>query len=1033
MRKLIFLGAFLLTLCLLPNAVRGQQGQAMLKIVKSNDGSVKVYDLLGNAINESFPAAIEPAAPIGRIPSALGTDSAKQTGDAPAAILNPGPDLTFPFPPSASFSAPYLTLNTWIMNNGTDPSGPCYVGYYLQPVSNPNMHIELGTERVDPLVAGESRQYTQTFNLSLHPGSWYVCWAVDFTGLVAEDNEANNVFIASNMIDLPGPNLTLQGGYYSLTFDEITDQLHINVRIINTGTVTAGSSVLAFYFEDKELGDLPVFSMSPGSYSDKSFTISDVCENYGYFERWFLIIMVDQTDAVVETNENDNIYVLPIHLPCPHPNLTMQSIPNSFQYDSSTRRLDLKVRVINDGTLKAESSVMGFYLSTDTDISTSDPKLGDVPVFSLNPGSYSDKSFGVNDVCNYVSPGTWYAGVIIDETNAVAESNETDNTYSFTPSITLGYHLSTEVNPAGSGSVRRDPDKPDYSYKETLKLTAIAAPGYRFDHWSGALNGNDNPAILSMNEDKDITAFFVGKSSSTAILVTNCSDAGPGSLRAAITMANTHSGPDTILFAIPEGVPGYQADAGIWVIQPRTELPPISDSQLLMDGFSQVAFIGRDSNPYGPEIVLDGQAAGQNANGFHVTASKVTIVGIIVNRYDSVGIWMDHVDIGCIAGCYIGIDYRGMLSAPNGWGICIGNRCRQVTVAPADTFRNVITGNLNGGILVSDSSQAITILSNIIGLNRSANAAPGNGGFGGLCIQEHCDGVIVVDNRIGGNACGLLINNSIHNTIQSNWIGISPENLDPKPGDLIPITGNKSDGIYILGESRDNLISKNIICQNGGAGIGIYGELPLRNRISQNCIAQNDGPAIFYESAGANRVSAPTITRASSTSVSGTAIPDATVEIYTDAEDEGQLFQGQTQSGTDGRFEWTGVIQGTLPHVTAITINAEGTTSPFSMLFSALAEEPDRVSAPVSFTLAQNYPNPFNPETAISYTLTAISGIRLTVYDVLGKEVAILVDEVKQPGVYKVIFNAVDFPSGLYYYTLEAGSHIMTRKMMLLK
>jgi hypothetical protein len=521
--------------------------------------------------------------------------------------------------------------------------------------------------------------------------------------------------------------------------------------------------------------------------------------------------------------------------------------------------------------------------------------------------------------------------------------------------------------------------------------------------------------------------------SHSAILVSNCSDNGPGSLREALNAANQHTGPDTILFAIPEGMPGHQPDAGIWVIQPRTELPPISDGQLLIDGFSQSAYIGRDSNPYGPEMVLDGSQAGLYANGFHVTAGNVTIVGLTIHHFDYVGIWMEHVDIGCIAGCYLGTDYRGSEALPNGWGICIGNRCRQVTVAPADTFRNVITGNLNGGILVSDSSQAIHIVGNIVGLDRTSTAAPGNGGFGGLCIQEHCDGVVVSDNRIGGNIYGLFINNSIHNTIQSNWIGISPESLNPKPGDLIPIIGNQNDGIYVVGESRDNLILGNIICQNNGPGIGIYGELPLRNRITQNCIAQNNGPAIFYESAGAHRVSAPIITRASSTLVSGTAIPDATIEIYTDAEDEGQMFQGQTQSGADGRFEWTGVIQGPLPNITAIAINAEGSTSPFSMQFTTSVEGTHTVSAPATLTLAQNYPNPFNPETTISYTLPAISGVRLTVYDVLGKEVAILVDEVKQPGVYHEIFNAVDCPSGLYFCILEAGRHIMTQKMMLLK
>ncbi len=523
-----------------------------------------------------------------------------------------------------------------------------------------------------------------------------------------------------------------------------------------------------------------------------------------------------------------------------------------------------------------------------------------------------------------------------------------------------------------------------------------------------------------------------------AILITNCSDAGPGSLREAITIANAHSGPDTILFAIPQGVPGYQADAGIWVIQPKTELPIISDGQLLMDGFSQSAYIGRDTNPYGPEIVLDGQEAGQFANGFHVTAAQVTIIGLIVNRFGYVGIWMEHVDIGRIGGCYIGIDYRGMQAAPNGWGICIGNRSRRVTIAPLDTLRNVITGNSNGGILVSDSSRSIQILRNIVGLNRTSKAAPGNSGFGGLCIQEHCDSVVVLDNRIGGNTGGLIISNSIHCTVQHNWIGISPANLDLKPGELIPITGNRDVGISITDKSRDNLISNNMICQNIGPGVIISGEQPIRNRISQNCITQNNGRGIVYESAGMNMIPAPTISSASRTSVSGTAIPQATIEVYTDSEEEGEIYQGETRSGPDGHFRWTGLIKGSLPNVTAIAINAEGSTSPFSTLFTTSVEEPAMVSSPASFTLEQNYPNPFNPATHIDFDIARDADVSLKIFDLQGRWISTIVYGKMQAGHYNVEWNGHNSlgepaPSGVYIYRLTAGDVHCSRKMILVK
>ncbi|MBI4535295.1 MAG: T9SS type A sorting domain-containing protein [Ignavibacteriae bacterium] len=88
---------------------------------------------------------------------------------------------------------------------------------------------------------------------------------------------------------------------------------------------------------------------------------------------------------------------------------------------------------------------------------------------------------------------------------------------------------------------------------------------------------------------------------------------------------------------------------------------------------------------------------------------------------------------------------------------------------------------------------------------------------------------------------------------------------------------------------------------------------------------------------------------------------------------------------------------------------------------------------PVSYALDQNYPNPFNPSTRIQYTVPKRSGVELVVYDVLGQEVASLVNEYRNAGTYEHLFSAEDLPSGVYFYTLRAGSFLQTRKMILLK
>ncbi len=86
-----------------------------------------------------------------------------------------------------------------------------------------------------------------------------------------------------------------------------------------------------------------------------------------------------------------------------------------------------------------------------------------------------------------------------------------------------------------------------------------------------------------------------------------------------------------------------------------------------------------------------------------------------------------------------------------------------------------------------------------------------------------------------------------------------------------------------------------------------------------------------------------------------------------------------------------------------------------------------------TFALLQNYPNPFNPSTEISYQVPVTSPVRLAVYDLLGRELAVLVNETKAPGSYNARFDASSLASGVYMYRLEAGTFTYTRRMALVK
>ena len=90
-------------------------------------------------------------------------------------------------------------------------------------------------------------------------------------------------------------------------------------------------------------------------------------------------------------------------------------------------------------------------------------------------------------------------------------------------------------------------------------------------------------------------------------------------------------------------------------------------------------------------------------------------------------------------------------------------------------------------------------------------------------------------------------------------------------------------------------------------------------------------------------------------------------------------------------------------------------------------------TVPVEYQLEQNYPNPFNPSTNIKYSIPEASFVQLKVYDILGNEVATLVNEEQSTGIYRVELDASALPSGVYFYRIQAASFVDTKKMILLK
>lgn len=88
---------------------------------------------------------------------------------------------------------------------------------------------------------------------------------------------------------------------------------------------------------------------------------------------------------------------------------------------------------------------------------------------------------------------------------------------------------------------------------------------------------------------------------------------------------------------------------------------------------------------------------------------------------------------------------------------------------------------------------------------------------------------------------------------------------------------------------------------------------------------------------------------------------------------------------------------------------------------------------PIDFSLYQNYPNPFNPSTVIQFSIPEESFVNLTIYNLLGEKVAVLVDELKSPGNFNISWQAGKLSSGIYVYTLHSGDFFESKKLILLK
>ena len=404
-----------------------------------------------------------------------------------------------------------------------------------------------------------------------------------------------------------------------------------------------------------------------------------------------------------------------------------------------------------------------------------------------------------------------------------------------------------------------------------------------------------------------------------------------------------------------------------------------------------------DAQVVGNDIGLSGADLGNGGDGIHVHLSYGVQIGggpphgNVISNNSGNGVWVDLYDVTVQGNTIIdngedGVELGWSSSQIGGSGSGEGNRIsgngdngvhlngtggitvtsNYIGLSSAGAFDH---GNYGHGVLVNNGSTG-----NVIG---------GTGvGEGNWIAFNHGDGVHLggsstQDNYVVGNVIGAPINweweapnhnhgigiyNGAHDNwigstgvlsggnviLASSWSGVAIVDSDDNTvlGNYIGTNGaavnwgNAFYGVDVVNSSGTSIIENEIAyngtangVDGGEAGVRVRGASATNNMISENSIHDNDGPGIKLQDGGNNDLAAPVITNAACGSVQGTACANCWIEIYSDSDDEGRVYEGHFTTPPSGAITWSGTVNGPRVTVLATGPGSSKDTSPFSASF----------------------------------------------------------------------------------------------------
>lgn len=548
-----------------------------------------------------------------------------------------------------------------------------------------------------------------------------------------------------------------------------------------------------------------------------------------------------------------------------------------------------------------------------------------------------------------------------------------------------------------------------------------------------------------------------------SLTVTTTDDAGDGSLRHALTEANVAADADVICFDIPGDGPH--------TIRPTSPLPAVTEP-VAIDGYTQPG-ASENTLEVGTDAVLmvelDGDEAGEGVSGLVIVGDGITVRGLVINRFDQDGITVLGGSGNLIEGNFIGTDSSGSTAEEN------GDDGVSFDLGASDNVLqgNLVSGNDDDGIDFKDPETTGNVIrDNLIGTNAAGTAAIPNEDDG-VDLDSGAGDNLFLGNVISGNGdngIDLQDPGTTGNVFQGNLIGTDATGTAP--------LGNQDEGVDIENDVRDTLFGGiepgegNVIAFNGGNGIEIEDSGSGANAVLGNAIYGNgllgidldsDGPTANDPGdgdGGPNNLQNTPEIRSSHIDGAG----DLLVAYLVDSEPVHSAYplraefflsgadgqQGQVVLGFDAYSEadWSGcggapciktanlgsaavLGVGDGDPLLATATDAEGNTSEFAVTAFYVANEDGATTPPDAPSLHAPYPNPTVGIATLAFDLAEAGPVRLVVYDVLGRTVAVLVDDERAAGRYEAVLDGRGMAAGLYLVRLHAGSFATTRRVVL--